>query len=142
MSCPQIELLRWSGRETGINAVGLNVATTSSWIPISGGKMLELGFTHVNTSGALVITATLQTRKLSQLVGGTLTGAQNELVRTIAGGVETLDVRSISRTVAGTENFSYATECEGLGDAFRLLSLTAGGAAATDLITMTARVLS
>jgi hypothetical protein len=132
-------LVDWSGRETGVNVAALNASNNSNWIPVNGGTTLELNFTHANTTGALTITMALQLRELGYLPGESVGGTMTTKSRQIAAGTETLNNRTISNTVAGAENWKYTCLVE--GGQLRVSAITAAGAAATDTITMTARVI-
>ena len=65
------------------------------------------------------------------------TNWESMVTRSILAGVETLSDRSLSRTVAGADLWTYTTSIK--ADHFRLGSVTAGGAAATDTLTVRVR---
>ena len=131
-------MLIWSARETGVNAALLSATNDSNRIPINGANFIELDFSHANTSGALTITMAILTQRLTQEIGGTLSTSKKEVTRAIAAGVETLSARTLEFVVAGADAWSYKTDID--GDILIIEDITAAGAAATDLLSMQARV--
>jgi hypothetical protein len=126
--------LDWSPVQTGINLSALSASPDSNAIPIDGCNQMVLDLDHVNTSGALTITALFQVRRH----GDTLW--RSMVTKSVAGGVETLSVRQISWAVTGTARISYPFSFEGVdANEFRLATITAVGAAATDTITIRMR---
>jgi hypothetical protein len=122
---------------TGVGTVALNATTNMNPIPVSGADLVTLYITCVNATGAaLPIVGTMQCRK-----AGT-TNWHTMQTRAIVAGVETLSNRSISKTTpAAASTYRYEVSFEDINaDEWRLSSLTAAGAGATDLLTITAHV--